>query len=99
MTLIAGCANASARVGQPSACCCAQTDGAVSSAVVPEGERLTGHRRPDQRIETPQLDRRRRFPEDPPAIMPGEGSLTATVIRWPECSSDIAGAVPVSYTH
>ena len=38
MTLIAGCANASARVGQPSACCCAQTDGAVSSAVVPEGE-------------------------------------------------------------
>ena len=30
--------------------------------------------------------------------MPGEGSLTATVIRWPECSSDIAGAVPILKT-
>src|SRR5664279_6277427 len=44
MTLIAGCANASARVGQPSACCCAQTDGAVSSAVVPQAERSMGRR-------------------------------------------------------
>jgi len=47
MTLIAGCANASARVGQPSACCCAQTDGAVSSAVVPEGEPQSARRRLD----------------------------------------------------
>src|SRR5664280_1025733 len=47
MTLIAGCANASARVGQPSACCCAQTDGAVSSAVVPEGEPQSERRRLD----------------------------------------------------
>lgn len=39
-----------------------------------------------------------RFPEDPPAIMPGEGSLTATVIRWPGCSSDTPAARPTPRT-
>src|SRR5450759_4831867 len=34
--------------------------------------------------------RHRRFPEAPPAIMPSEGSLTATVVGWPECSSGYA---------
>ena len=30
--------------------------------------------------------------------MPGEGSLTATVIRWPECSSATPGSPPTSRT-
>ena len=46
-----------------------------------------------RRLETP-LRGTSEIPEDPPAIMPGDGGLTGTVVRWPECWSGTPDARP-----